>query len=35
MNVPTLASQRISLRPFHETDMEIVEAFAKRPSSNV
>ena len=31
MNVPTLASQRISLRPFHETDMEIVEALLTDP----
>ena len=31
MNVPTLASQRISLRPFHETDMEIVAALLTDP----
>ena len=31
MNVPTLASQRISLRPFHETDMEIVKALLTDP----
>lgn len=31
MNVPTLASQRISLRPFHETDMEIVKSLLTDP----
>ena len=31
MNVPTLASQRISLRPFHETDMEIVQSLLTDP----
>ena len=31
MNVPTLASQRISLRPFHETDMEIIQSLLTDP----
>lgn len=31
MNLPTLASQRISLRPFHETDMEIVKSLLTDP----
>ena len=31
MNVPTLESQRITLRPFHETDMEIIKSLLNDP----
>ena len=31
MNVPTLELQRITLRPFHETDMEIIKSLLNDP----